>query len=74
MTSPLPIRVVSQEDAEKAAFYVCNRVGCPSHFVDDRIGVCAHCHHPIYFRPHAPVAPVKICLECAIDLGRGGRA
>lgn len=68
------VHVVSQEEAEKAAAVVCCRTGLPSHFADNVTGACAHCGHAIFFRPHVPKSPPKICIECAMDLGRGGRA
>lgn len=74
MTAPVPIHVVTAEEAEKADYFVCMRAGNPSPFVDNVFGICAHCRTPIYFRPYAPTRPPKICVECALDLGRGGRA
>lgn len=66
--------VVTAEEAEQADFVVCVRAGRPSIFTDNQFGVCAHCQSQIYFRPSIPTRPVKICVECAFDLGRGGRA
>lgn len=68
------VKVVSQANAEQAAAVVCCRAGMPSHFADNETGICAHCGHAIFFRPHVPMSPPKICIECAMDLGRGGWA
>jgi hypothetical protein len=70
----IPIAVVSNEEAEKATFVVCLRLGEPSPFTDNEYGKCAHCGHGIFFRPYVPTTPPKICLQCAIDFGRGGKA
>ncbi|MCX5495770.1 hypothetical protein OSH11_13735 [Kaistia dalseonensis] len=72
------IEIVDQETAEKAAFLVCVPVdrlpeGRP-YFSDDLRGQCAHCGTAIVFRPHAPKAPVRICMGCAVDHANGGRA
>lgn len=63
-----PIKIVSEEEANKADFVVCCRTGTPSHFTDNVVDVCAHCGHGIYFRPYIPKAPTKICINCAADL------
>jgi hypothetical protein len=59
-------------DAEKAEFFVCarDRGQRDKVFADNQSGICAHCGHPIYFRPYAPKRPTKICIECAVDLAR----
>lgn len=72
--TPPSIHIVSWEEAEEASYFVCMRVGNPSPFTDNVFGNCSHCGFPVFFRPYGPAKPPKICLECALDLGRGGRA
>lgn len=68
---PLPITVVSGEDAEKAEFVICARKTTPAHFAGDDSGVCCACGEEVRFRPHAPKKPPKMCMECMIEnLGR----
>ena len=71
MTMP-PIKVVSDEEAERADFAVCCRVGMSTPFTDNLTGVCAHCGHAIFWRPYMPKRPIKICIQCAADLPPGG--
>lgn len=70
----MTVKVVSPAEAERANFAVCCRVGSPQHFTDDEYGTCAHCGHPIFFRPHLPKAPTKICVQCCIDTLEDGQA
>ena len=70
----VPATVVTDAEAEKADFVVCCRVGTPSVFDDDVAGTCADCGHAIFHRPHVPMTPPKICLDCAIDRAKGGAA
>lgn len=72
--TPLPIKVISEEEAEKAEMAVCCRVGEPSIFVDNVFGTCSECGHAIFFRPTMPKRPRKICTECLIDRLKGGHA
>jgi len=65
----LPIKIVSEQEAEAVDFVVCMRVGSMESPFDDNVtGVCAHCGHAIFFRPYMPKHPQKICVECAVDL------
>ena len=66
----LPIKVVSEAEAETVDFVVCCRVGMATPFDDNVFDVCAHCGHAIFFRPYMPKRPAKICVECATDLAR----
>jgi hypothetical protein len=64
--TPTPIKVVSQEEGEQADYLICCRVGVPSAFKDNEIGTCGHCGHEVFFRPHTPRKPMRICMECAV--------
>ncbi len=70
--TPQMIKMMTQDEAEQADFYICTREGegDPDFFPDNQTGSCAHCGHAIYFRPHAPKQPTKICVQCAADLAR----
>lgn len=68
------VKIVAPEDAEKADYVVCCRLGSPTPFTDNRYGRCAHCGHGIFFRPYMPVRPPKICIQCFFDLQKGGHA
>jgi acetyl-CoA carboxylase beta subunit len=67
---PKNIQVVSQEEAEKADVVICMRVDqTTKHRFDDNVFTkCAQCKADIYHRPHAPVAPMKVCVRCARDM------
>jgi hypothetical protein len=63
-------KIVSQEEAETAEAVVCMRVG-EGHeglFADNMRGACSTCGHAIYFRPHNPQKPPRICMQCFEDL------
>jgi len=74
MTERTPIAVIPDAEAEQARFVVCCRVGTRSYFTDNQYGTCAHCGHGIFFRPYMPKGPTKICMECMMDMARGGTA
>lgn len=67
--SDIPIKVVSNEEAEKAQFVICMRANFPLQypFPDNEKGVCGLCNAEIVFRPYAPKKPMKICMECAVE-------
>lgn len=67
MSDPI-IKIVSDEDAERADFVVCLRVGASSPFTDNETGTCTRCGHAIFFRPYVPQKPPKICMQCAVEL------
>lgn len=66
----IPMNIVSPEEAEEADFVVCMRVGDGNEglFPDNVRARCAECGYTIYFRPHNPTKPPKICMQCAIAL------
>ena len=66
----LPIKVVTEQEAEAVDFVVCMREGGFTPFDDNVKGVCAHCGHAIFFRPYMPKTPPKICVECASELAQ----
>jgi hypothetical protein len=61
----VPIRVVSTDDAERAHVVICGDASMSSPFADDIVTACAWCGTGIRHRPHAPKAPVKVCMACA---------
>jgi hypothetical protein len=76
MSKPV-IQVVSDEEAETVDLVVCVRKGSldekrlPQWWKDTNIeGVCSLCDHAIIFRPYNPVKPPKVCVECALELGK----
>lgn len=63
------MNIVSSEEAEKADFVVCMRVGEGDEgmFKDNVRARCPECGHMIYYRPHNPKRPPKICMQCAMS-------
>jgi hypothetical protein len=64
------IPVIDADAAERVDFIVC---GPTSYFADDVKTHCALCRAPIVHRPSAPVAPLKICLECMVSTAKAKR-
>lgn len=62
----IPVNVVSDEEAENAAFVVCCDARFPSPFTDNVAATCALCLKAIIHRPHAPKKPPKLCIDCAM--------
>jgi hypothetical protein len=62
----IPIEVISQEEAEKADFFVCITADSPSPFSDNERGICSGCGVPVQFRPHAPKKPPRLCVGCVV--------
>ncbi len=72
---PPPVRVVTAEGAETVDAVVCLRKeDDPGVFVDNLTGLCTDCGAEVTFRPSAPTAPIRICLQCAMERGAGGAA
>jgi hypothetical protein len=65
----IPVKVVSQDEAEQAAYVVCGSV---SHFRDDVWTTCGWCQARICHRPQVPVIPPKICLRCVATVIQPG--
>jgi hypothetical protein len=63
----LDVEVVDNAAAEKATFVVCGPV---SHYPDDVHTTCALCSTPIAHRPHVPLMPAKICIDCMLKTAR----
>jgi hypothetical protein len=59
------VKVVSEVEAELVDAVVCMPLPDPMHFPDNKTGVCSRCGIGIYFRPHVPVLPPKLCIHCA---------
>lgn len=63
--SKIPIRVVSDVEAEKGAYVVCIQAADdPGCFADNLTGICCACGEAVVFRPYMPKQPPKICLQC----------
>jgi hypothetical protein len=62
----LKIEVVSAAEAEQVAYVVCGRASDPSPFTDNVHTTCGMCGAAIMHRPHAPAAPMKICVPCMV--------
>lgn len=62
----VPVEVVSQEDSEKADAVVCILATMPSPYTDNLKGTCSLCGREVQFRPHAPKAPPRVCIECCV--------
>lgn len=68
------IRVVSMEEAERAACVVCMPPG-PSRPPGNVTTTCHDCGAPIMFHaPTAPKTPPKVCWSCADARTHGGTA
>ncbi len=61
----LPVQVVDNAEAERAALVMCAPATMPAHFPDDVIAACAWCGCAIRHRPHVPKKPPKVCMGCA---------
>ena len=61
----VPVKVVSEEEAEGCDYVVCMPAG-RSPFKDNQHGSCSKCGRAIMFRPHVPKKPPKICYACMI--------
>ena len=64
------IKVVSEVEAELADAVVCLPLPDPMYFPDNKTGVCSRCGIGIFFRPHVPILPPKVCIHCASDMAR----
>lgn len=56
--------VISDEEAEKAAYVVCILWSSDHHFLDNIMDTCCRCLRAVQHRPHAPKKPKRICMEC----------
>jgi hypothetical protein len=65
----IPVQVVSQKEAEEANMLVC---GFSSNYRDDVQARCRMCDRIVYHRPHAPVKPPRICMDCVVTMLKGG--
>lgn len=61
------IKTTSQEEAENGDAIVCAypHMSC---FDNDVKTICDFCGQDIIHRPHAPLGPPKICLDCVIGV------
>lgn len=78
MTERVTIRgitaaVATPEECEKADVVVCARKGTPSPFTDNLEAPCSGCGAVLIYRPHAPVTPPKMCIECAMEMAEATR-
>ena len=67
ISGQIDLPVVSADDAEEVDMVVCNRVGMPTRFRDNEYGTCSICGFAIYFRPHIPRRPRRVCVTCALQ-------
>jgi hypothetical protein len=56
--------VISDEEAEKAAYVVCILWSSDHYFLDNIMDTCCRCFRAVQLRPHAPKKPKRICMEC----------
>lgn len=54
-----------EDDAEGADYYICARASMPAKFDDDLFDFCCRCDEKVRYRPHGPMTPKKLCIECA---------
>ena len=65
------MKVVSNEEAEEAAYVVCVlKDDDPGYFNDNEEGACCACSRTVVFRPSAPKAPPRICIQCVVGLAQ----
>lgn len=69
----VPIRIISQDEAETLDFVVCGDAGTPTPWHDNVHTTCALCGAAIIHRPHAPKRPAKICMGCALARAEAGK-
>lgn len=60
----MSVKVVSDEEAERADYLVCLRADLPTPFDDNETGECCKCGVAVQFRPYSPKAPPRVCFEC----------
>lgn len=60
------LEIGTPEEAENCEYLVCVRVTTPLHFPDNLTGKCCQCGKPVQYRPHAPVTPKRLCMDCYI--------
>lgn len=63
--------VVSKRDAEKADAVGCAPATIPLYYADNVTCPCAHCGVLLQHRPHMPMRPPKLCLDCLNVLALG---
>lgn len=64
----IDVSIVSDEEAEQADAVACMRKGAFSPFTDNLEAQCSACGETVIHRPHVPMKPPKICLECAVGM------
>lgn len=63
----MSIRIATDAEAEQADAVVCCRTPDPGDFADNETGTCSLCRHAVYFRPHVPKTPPKMCMQCMLE-------
>lgn len=62
---PLPIKVVTDDEAEQSDWYVCGS----SRFTGmELVAQCFKCGETVYHSPLGPEKPKKICLKCVVKV------
>ena len=59
------VEVVSDAEAERAAYVVCVQWSDPPMFPDNIRASCCACGCALQHRPHVPKKPARICVRCA---------
>jgi hypothetical protein len=62
----IDVEIASQQECEQASAVVCAVLTTPLYFPDNLTGPCADCGDMLQWRPHAPKAPPKLCMRCAL--------
>lgn len=62
----IKVEIVSAEVAEQVTYVVCGLATDSSPFTDNVQTTCGMCGAAIIHRPHAPAAPMKICVPCMV--------
>ena len=60
------IPIVSDEEANKAEFLICEPVVGELRFPDNLTGFCCDCGSKVQYRWHAPRNPKRICMACVL--------
>jgi hypothetical protein len=62
----MKVEVQSQQEAENSDAVVCILApeGKPLLMSDNVFGVCSECGRRVQHRPHIPVRPILLCIEC----------
>ena len=72
--SGIPIKVESNEECNKADWWVCVRKDenyPESPLPAAIVGNCSKCNHDIWYNPNSGLTtPAKICIQCMLDVAK----